>query len=514
MARVLPSMKDPPPGRRFGRIIYLDCSIWESKRAMQRKLAEELKLDRRTMAMFEEQDEEDDFYEVDRASRDMIRNVAAVIDQTLRGSRFMVIFINGSDDEIILSPFGISEYHDHVVIWTFTSSTYAEKIRHTKTRLYSKWSLSVLASPQLSALLHEEAAALTCQRDIDPAMAAIDCLFYMSFLDHGCSITYPSIWKGHDPSSIWICDGVIQGDRAREISKALLLTEIDDRYLQADRIIFYLSKMTRTPYLIVKDAELIDAYEKRPYRWIAIKLKNNITSKDNNKVQEDLQTTLARASSIILGSEWPDKSPCAFLPNYLFKQCTNLCMLIISGCSFSFASPPFSQCHTLRYLGLDHCTDDGTSSQLEGEDHITKWACLYSLLVLDLYYTEWCEILSEEKIELMANLTELNIEEVWCLQWISHLEKRLPYLQRLRIIKPPVRQAQTSPTDIISNSLIDKTELEVLDLSGNIHMENLPTNLSKAIKLHKPILDGCVGLENVVVANLLSSHLVLTAPNM
>jgi hypothetical protein len=73
--------------------------------------------------------------------------------------------------------------------------------------------------------------------------------------------------------------------------------------------------------------------------------------------------------------------------------------------------------------------------------------------VLDLYYTEWGEILSKEKIELMANLAELNIEGVWCRQWISsQLEKRLPYLQRLRIIKPPVRQAQTtSPTDIISN---------------------------------------------------------------
>ena len=138
-------------------------------------------------------------------------------------------------------------------------------------------------------------------------------------------------------------------------------------------------------------------------------------------------------------------------------------------------------------------TDDGTSSQLEGEeDHITKWACLYSLLVLDLYYTEWGEILSEEKIELMANLAELNIEGVWCWQWISQLEKRLPYLQRLRIIKPPVRQAQTSPTDIISNSLIDKTKLEVLDLSGNIDMENLPTSLSKASKLQELILDDCV----------------------
>lgn len=45
MARVLPSMKDPPPGCRFGKIVYLDCSMWGSKRTMQRKLGEELKLE-------------------------------------------------------------------------------------------------------------------------------------------------------------------------------------------------------------------------------------------------------------------------------------------------------------------------------------------------------------------------------------------------------------------------------------------------------------------------------------
>ena len=129
--------------------------------------------------------------------------------------------------------------------------------------------------------------------------------------------------REHDPSSIWICDGVIQGDRAREISKALLLPEIDDdRYRQADGIISYLSEQTGTPYLIVQDDDelLLDAYEKRPaYRWIAIKLKNNITSK-NKKVQEDLQTTLAGASSIILGSGCSDESPHVSLPNDLFKQ--------------------------------------------------------------------------------------------------------------------------------------------------------------------------------------------------
>jgi len=40
IAQALPSMKDPPPELCFGRIIYIDCSRWTSKRAMQKRIAE------------------------------------------------------------------------------------------------------------------------------------------------------------------------------------------------------------------------------------------------------------------------------------------------------------------------------------------------------------------------------------------------------------------------------------------------------------------------------------------
>ncbi|CAL5009573.1 unnamed protein product [Urochloa decumbens] len=499
MARILPTMKDPRPGLCFGRIIYLDCSMWESKRAMQRKLAEELKLDRKTIAMFDEQDEDDNFYGVDRASRDVIRNVAAEIDRTMRKTRFMVIFINGSGDDVILSRFGIPEYHDHVIIWTFRRCRMLDSghVRHTDIALHSLWSLSDLTSPQLSALLHEEAVALTCLQDIDPAMV-IDCFFYRSFLNrsHGINITYKFLRREHYPSSYWTCSGVIQRDRARKISNALLpkIGTHDD----GDIILHYLSSKTSCPYLIVEDDELLDAYEKRPYRWIAIKLEKNNTISKNYKVQEDLQTTLAMASSIILGSIW-SRIIEVFLPNHLFKQCNNLCMLILSSCSFSFVSPPFFHCQTLRYLVLAWCTDDGTT-QLEGENRIAKWACLQSLLVLDLYFTEWSEILTEEKIDLMTNLTELNIEGGWCWQYISKIEQRLPNLIKLRIIKPAYRLQAETLTDI-SNSMIDKTKMEVLDLSGNKRMKNLPVSLFNAGRLQELVLDGCVGLEEVQLAN-------------
>jgi hypothetical protein len=114
-------MEAPPPKLRFGRTIYIDCSRWTSKRAMQRKIAEELKLDWKTMSMFEEQDEEDDFNLVDLGSRDVIRSVAQVIDHTLRESRFMIIFMNGSEDEVPLGRLGIPENSDCAILWTFSN---------------------------------------------------------------------------------------------------------------------------------------------------------------------------------------------------------------------------------------------------------------------------------------------------------------------------------------------------------------------------------------------------------
>jgi hypothetical protein len=83
---------------------------------MQKKIAEHLKLDHETMAMFDNQDEGDVFNSVDHSSRDVIRRVSEVIDQTLGYKKIIMIFLNGSDDEIDVSRFGFSpSYRDHVI---------------------------------------------------------------------------------------------------------------------------------------------------------------------------------------------------------------------------------------------------------------------------------------------------------------------------------------------------------------------------------------------------------------
>jgi hypothetical protein len=73
-------------------------------------------------------------------------------------------------------------------------------------------------------------------------------------------------------------------------------------------------------------------------------------------------------------------------------------------------SPLFRHGHTLGFLGLNHCRNNYTAELVETGDYNANWACLHSLLVLDLRYTDWEEILSEENMDLMGNIMELNIE--------------------------------------------------------------------------------------------------------
>ncbi|TVU51779.1 hypothetical protein EJB05_03223, partial [Eragrostis curvula] len=321
IAQLLTSTKTKKtPELFYDRIIYVDCSEWISKRAMQRKIAEELELDHETMAMFDKHDEEDDLNGLEYSSRDVIRSVSQVIARTLGSTSFMMIFLNGSDDEVDINKFGISpDYNEHVVLWTF---------------------------------------------------------------------------------------------------KRQLLTT---------------------------------------HGWLRIA--GNLSS---------FPLDISGSSLLV---RWDPRS---------------------------FASPPFLKCHKLRFLGVDHCIDKKTSNE---DESTMEWAFLHKLWVLYIYYTPWDKITRLDKIDLMTNLRELNIVGFCCWQYTSILQGRVPNLQRLRIIEPKQMAETSTYSDSGGSSLMENTKLEVLDLSGNRNMKNLPTSLSKASNLQMLILDGCVGLEKVVVSN-------------
>ncbi|TVU43705.1 hypothetical protein EJB05_10193, partial [Eragrostis curvula] len=514
-------MKDPPPELCFGRIIYIDCSTCKSKRVMQRRIAEELKLDRKTMDMFDKEDEEEDFNGVDTTSRDEIRGVAAVIDRILRESRLMMIFLNESEEEFVPNRFGVPEYSDNIILWTFTrrfptksglcslecydelydgpTEQVTSKLRYTNIFICGiSWERvldEIITRSELSALVHEEAASVLarhpCMQEDDLALV-LDCYHYVLFLHHSSDQGTRRLWANHG-ANYWICDGIIQGDRTREISKALyqeISFECDDDSFNSSAFKHYDMTLRDSPYLVFGEYSYSSRMIGKMHgRWISITSKNNL-------VDENIKSILAKASSIILAFE-STNSPYG-LPNDLIKQCNNLRVLILSYCAFNFLSPLFRHCQTLRFLGLDHCRNNHTA-ELEREEYTAdKWACLHSLWVLDLRYSDWGEILSEENMDLMGNIMELNIEGFECWQFTSQLEGRLPNLERLRIVKP-IRPAEASKET--NNSFVGKAKLEVLDLSANNDMENLPTSLSKANNLQVLVLDGCDELQNVVLSN-------------
>ncbi|XP_062225475.1 uncharacterized protein LOC133924107 [Phragmites australis] len=528
IAQALSSMKmDAPRELCFDRIIYIDCSAWKSRREMQRAIAEELELDHTTMAMFNKQDEEDDFNGLDQDSRDVIPSIATEIDRTLRDCRFMMIFLNGSDDEVDVTRFGIpqmTEFRNNRMIWTFKRRflTIHSRCSEIEQKLkYSHLFLSAelvygeyqIKESEFVALVHGEAATIVarypCMPGIDSTIVTECCLLELS-LHYNFHNTTKFGWAAHS-SNYWICDGIIQGDREMEISNALLgeiRWECDasllHRVLQELKPTFLAKMITEAEPLTVFTRCLVKD------RWISI------TSQEHEV--HGMQNIPATASSFFLAFERPGHlppsersahppalegldSPTA-LPSDMFNYSRRLSVLVLYYCAFSFASPPFLICNSLRFLGLDHCKQ----KTREREDHIdTEWTFLLSLWVLEVRYTEWEEMLSEEKMDLMTNLKELNIEGVRCWQYINQLRKRLPHLYRLRITKPRIHHPET--TDV-GDSFMDKEELQILDLSGNSEMNVLPSSLSKASSLQVLVLDGCIGLECVAAPDTLPPSLM------
>ncbi|PNT69842.1 uncharacterized protein LOC100842428 [Brachypodium distachyon] len=493
VAEVLPSRRTIP-GLCFDRVIFIDCSKWKNRRALQRAIAEELKLDSSVMASLDKEDEEDDFHGVDESSRNEIDSVALVVDQTLSGTKFILIFLNGSDDEVDVGLSGIprfSSYGNSMMLWTFKrpcltvripemQTSFLDKLRYTQSSLIYPYPLiKQLTSSEFQAILHAEAADIVarnpCVLDIDPKTVA-DCCLYELFLLYNSHIATKSDWVAH-ASNYWMCDGIIQGDRAMDISKALhqeINWECDSSLL--DEILKKFMKYLKPAFMAVKDD---DVYTNGPYRWISITSRN---------MKLHGMETIPAATSSFLAFERSDQPPT--LPKGLFEHSSKLSVLILHCCAFKFASPPFHKCHSLRFVGLHRCIDDKT---IDGKDP-TNWSFLCSLWVLDLRHTDWIEILSEEKLDIMTNMRELNIEGIRSWQYAALLQGRLSNLQRLRIINPTCRSEASKDVD---NSFTDKTSMEILDLSGNSEMEILPISLSTAGNLQILVLDGCDGLENV-----------------
>ncbi|EAY74309.1 hypothetical protein OsI_02198 [Oryza sativa Indica Group] len=101
-------------------VLHVDCSVWESRRTLQRMIAKELNLGGSTMALFDKQDGDDDFSGIEKSSRAEIDEVAKLIFQAVKDRSCLLIVHNGSDDEIDFLRFGVPVLERrNTVLWTF-----------------------------------------------------------------------------------------------------------------------------------------------------------------------------------------------------------------------------------------------------------------------------------------------------------------------------------------------------------------------------------------------------------
>lgn len=177
-------------------------------------------------------------------------------------------------------------------------------------------------------------------------------------------------------------------------------------------------------------------------------------------------------------------------------------VLKLSYCTFSFSSPPFLCCQSLRFLWLDHCQDmlesgpDGAAQMWEA-DGIQQ--CFQRLWVLDVRYTCCDQILSGRMLEFMTQLRVLNVigAEDWDMR---QLQGQLPNICKLGVAKSTI---QCGTTLWNGDLLAGSKHLRFLDLSGNeiISGKSCISATEKSCSLETIVIhEGYAGLEKISLA--------------
>ncbi|CAD6226507.1 unnamed protein product [Miscanthus lutarioriparius] len=442
--------------QEFDQVIHIDCSMWQSRRALQRAVAEQLKLPDKVMELFDREDEEDDFRGVAQGSRAELQQVLKEMQQHIQklNHRFLVIFHNGSNEEIDLASlcgFPLSGFSTNKVLWTFQGRfrliPWREVDKTMKSERTTTDAFISAAStyypqeklpPELwSYLVQKEASEVVevCMINtglgggyVDRPTQVAECFMYMLGL---CCRGHHSVdydWATHG-ANYWICDGIIQqqgqGDR-----EAGADGDDDGSWRAADALQLEMA-LDVDYHQYLPSSHLARFVESKP-SWISPNYGFN---------------------------QIPDRT----LPNGdIFQHYAGkLCVLKLSRCTFNFQSPPFLCCYALRFLWLDHCKGTNkTSTDGAGKEEDIR-RCFQRLWVLDVRYTDCDQILSAQMLALMTQLRELNVigAEGWDM---GQLQGQLPNICKLRVKKSDVT-CSCPENDLFS----EMNKMEHLDFSGN-----------------------------------------------
>jgi hypothetical protein len=445
IAQRLASSSDAPEGLRFDKIIHIDCLKWESRRAFQRAIAEQLELPPEVMQMFNRQAEEDDFNGVGQGSRLEIPQVQRVMHQRILdlNCRFLVIFHNGSSEEIDLADFGfpMSKYLDNKVLWTF-QGRFRLYPRNKIQDVLNKTDVFVSAlgtdrDELWPVLIRQEAAEVAQQvsmvcstREISIDQLAQSFILHilkLCCIGHHFMVDYDLATHA---VNYWIYDGTVLHQLQQRGE--------DDELCQA-------------AHAIQREMLLDVDHYKYNHKYFPSHL---VRYSNNQWTWSPLESLPIHIGAI---------------PNAdMFQDFDHLSVLKLSRRTFKFWSPPFVVCRNLRFLWLDNChdEDDIITSREEGTAGaagmitLQLQRCFGSLLVLHVLNTRCDQILSAPVLDLMTLLRELIVTgTTWDMDQLQG--RGLPNIRKLRVTKSTV---SCSSGELFQGTM---EKMEHFEFSGN-----------------------------------------------
>ncbi|WVZ83085.1 hypothetical protein U9M48_030265 [Paspalum notatum var. saurae] len=438
----------PLAGLQFDQVIHMDCSKWESRRALQRAMAKQLKLPAEVMEMLDRQDEEDDYNGVAQDSRSEVPKAVREMYEHIQklNSSFLVIFHNGSNEEIDLASFcgfPLSGYSTNKVLWTFQG----------RFRLYPKI--------KVDRALNKS-----------PAQGATD---------------------------VYLSAAPANEERDQQVHWSYLVQqEIADLVATEEHNIGHVFGSPGGIIQLQQGQGDIDCDDDEDGPWRAADLLQREMRLDEDFRQHNRQSLPSIASMPYWTS--PPYEALLSLVIDKFHQFHKLGVMKLSYCAFSFSSHPFRSCHNLRILWIDHCIDQeisGPPDQGKSEEEDIR-RFLEKLWVLNVGYTCCDRILSAQMMELMTGLQELNV--IGAKDWdMGQLQGRLPNIRKLRVTKSTVRSTSCSEEDLFSGM----NKMELLEFSGNHIIQGMASLSRNGISTSNScldtviIIDGCVGIQNL-----------------
>ncbi|CAL5006141.1 unnamed protein product [Urochloa decumbens] len=495
------------------KIIHIDCSLWQSKRSLQKAITEELKLPQKVMDFFDQCDDEDDFDGVQQAARGVILEVKLAIMNELSNYKFLVVFHNGSGDYVDLWECGVPVIGvmSKRVLWTSRGRFLFHCIQNIENLKpfvgLSDVAISLFLQSNIDdedvqkdlfrQFLHAEAGEVARWYSGGPELdtkIVLECILYKAMTQE-----YNKINWGMHAANYWVCDGIIHdangsGRSTWEVGNALHKTMNLDWHQHYVR---YMREVLCGQEWAHSD------------RWVSA-------------TGQNIMVIQAPTTSFF----WTG----AIIEDGMFKDLdrSRLHVLHLSHCTFSFSSPPFISCRYLRFLLLDHCKDKNIArdcSEEQGHNQVSDGVCFQKLWVLELSFTDWYWLLSEKMLDLMVELRELNVKGL-CNWSINHLHSRSGAgRNRHRPLKLQVaggpkdnsNMGYSSDTNQQASSFPDLSswyilKTVILDCCGELEeigCNTLPTSLESfsftsdlATKIKSISFQGCAILKSLLLRGL------------